>query len=83
MRLSTKKLTEKYQPGLCFVETSTGREVAYLTMEALEDAAAVNGQKVRDAIFESVIDVIEHYIPNLTSEEIKFVNSCIPRPVGT
>lgn len=74
MRLSTKKLTEQFQPGICFIEQKTGREVGYLTVDAADDA------DIRDMIFDSVVDVIEHYLPNLTTEEIAFIDAAIPKP---
>lgn len=76
MRLDVKLLTTNLEPGICFINKATGAEVAYLTPEAIDDAG--DNPKIRGLIFKSVVDVIEHSIPNLTSTELKFINSNIP-----
>lgn len=72
---------QTFQPHYLFTETETGRKLARLSPEAVQDAYAFHGIDLRNEILLAVKQEIERQIGELSEEEINFIDSKIPSTI--
>lgn len=80
MRLAIRE-TEK-DVEVEFVEAGSGKGLIRVGINIMREVAAIHGLDIRSDLIQFAIDEIKICIPDLTEEEIAFINSKFPKIVN-